>query len=451
MRILKISAGLSPKRSGGVPAYVAEVREELSHRGHHVAYLDTDYQDESRKARIVRSNSAADDFAFYNSGAQPPWGKFRCSPLSDIRATKQTAECLLQFVEREKPDCIHFHELICFPMELVSRLKSSGWKLIFTPQDYFGICPAVKLFLPSLNTCTLEVNDLQCHRCIRHFAPGRVSPYYRRYRSFIDEFPLPAAGAFLRKIDTFLGRIIRPFVETAGPYKARRVAAIKHLESFDRILCMSKAQEQLLRNAVGPLRNIHQTYLARKTYGDPAVVLRSHAAEERLRFVALNVFEATKGLDILLREFSELRKEFSSVELHIYGGADPGQLGVVWHKAYSSADLNSIAAISDVLIIPSIWEETYGYVGPEMLTRGVPLIVSSAGGMKEYVIHGYNGLIFEPRLPGSLKECMKSVATQTELLTRLKANAPLSQKGIATFEQHVNELEYIYSEVCASK
>jgi glycosyltransferase involved in cell wall biosynthesis len=103
----------------------------------------------------------------------------------------------------------------------------------------------------------------------------------------------------------------------------------------------------------------------------------------------------------------------------------------------------------DVGVIPSIWAETYGYVGPEMLTRGMPLIVSSAGAMKEYVTSGFNGLVFDPDKPGNLRDCMKLVATDEILLAKLRANVPASEEGLISFSRHVDEMEAVYQELAA--
>lgn len=82
-----------------------------------------------------------------------------------------------------------------------------------------------------------------------------------------------------------------------------------------------------------------------------------------------------------------------------------------------------------------------------MLTRGVPVIASTAGAMREYVIPYVNGLHFDPAVPGQLKAAMEAVASDRELLKKLKLNASKSEQGIVRFDDHVNEMESIYAEV----
>lgn len=445
MKILKISAGLMPKRSGGVPAYVTELRDELLQRGHQVVYLDTYNQDGARNPQIVQTSSAPDDFAFYNSGALPPWGKFRCAPTSDIRASRQTEKCFMDFVTTVRPDVIHFHELLCFPMELVPRLRSAGYKLLFTTQDYFSVCPTIKLFLPSLHSCTVGADEIRCDRCVRHFTTGRVSPFYRRNQRWIEKLP-PILAVMLRRSDTLCGRIVRPFLPTRQGYRLRRLGALKCLQAFDLILCMSRAQHELMQRIAGPLPNMRQIYLSRQTYGE-GIQGGASKTDGKTRFVALNLNEVSKGRDLLLKEFAELRVELDSVELHMYGEPADNQPGVFFHGTYAASDLKSILASMDAGIVPSIWEEAYGYVGPEMLTHGLPVIASAAGAMKEYVIPGVNGLIFDSSKAGSLKGYMKMLAMDKTLLSKLRANASLSKIGIIYFARHVDQIEAIYHEV----
>jgi glycosyltransferase involved in cell wall biosynthesis len=169
------------------------------------------------------------------------------------------------------------------------------------------------------------------------------------------------------------------------------------------------------------------------------------------RFVALNINQVEKGRDLLLSEFQSLHEDMKNVELHLFGDSEDRQLpGVVCHGSYKIREMDAILSRMDVGIIPSIWPESYAYVGPEMLTRGVPLIVSTAGAMQEYIIPNVNGLLFDLKVPGQLKTAMRSVANDPELLKRLKINAAIRTQGIVRFDDHVNEMEAIYAEVVGS-
>ena len=283
---------------------------------------------------------------------------------------------------------------------------------------------------------------------MRKSSSARVSLFYHRNHQVIEKLP-GFLSTFVRRLDTLCGRIVFRGMHTSAAYRIRRLEALVHLRAFDLILCISRAQQELMEEIAGPMPNLRQIYLSRQTYGHSPRAVRGANANQPIRFVSLNVSEVSKGRDLLLREFAELRKEMNSVELHIYGGPKVDQPGVISCKGYTTADLESISASMDVGVIPSIWAETYGYVGPEMLTRGMPLIVSSAGAMKEYVTSGFNGLVFDPDKPGNLRDCMKLVATDEILLAKLRANVPASEEGLISFSRHVDEMEAVYQELAA--
>ena len=53
------------------------------------------------------------------------------------------------------------------------------------------------------------------------------------------------------------------------------------------------------------------------------------------------------------------------------------------HGAYQRQDLSTIFERSDVVVMPSLWQEVYGLIAREALCYGLPLIVSNAGGLAD--------------------------------------------------------------------
>ena len=58
---------------------------------------------------------------------------------------------------------------------------------------------------------------------------------------------------------------------------------------------------------------------------------------------------------------------------------------IIEHERYSYNQLASIFDETDVLIAPSIWNETFGYTVLEALSFGVPVIISGTVGAKDII------------------------------------------------------------------
>lgn len=60
-------------------------------------------------------------------------------------------------------------------------------------------------------------------------------------------------------------------------------------------------------------------------------------------------------------------------------------------------DMRSLYATCKILLVPSIWEETYGRVATEAQASGIPVIASTRGGLPESV--GTGGILIDPESP----------------------------------------------------
>ena len=50
-------------------------------------------------------------------------------------------------------------------------------------------------------------------------------------------------------------------------------------------------------------------------------------------------------------------------------------------------------ASTDVVVMPSLWPEPFGLVGPEANRRGVPVVAFATGGIPEWLHDGVNGCL----------------------------------------------------------
>jgi glycosyltransferase involved in cell wall biosynthesis len=108
---------------------------------------------------------------------------------------------------------------------------------------------------------------------------------------------------------------------------------------------------------------------------------------------------------------------------YLQGSADPG-LGLViagggplgdevgaWAASRPSVTLKGTLSPQDcaavisqarAVVLPSVWEETFGLVAVEAMAAGVPPVAAGHGSFAELITHGVDGVLFTPGDPAAL-------------------------------------------------
>ncbi|WP_275399778.1 glycosyltransferase family 4 protein, partial [Enterococcus faecium] len=115
----------------------------------------------------------------------------------------------------------------------------------------------------------------------------------------------------------------------------------------------------------------------------------------------------TKGWDILIHSFNDLVKIIPDLHLVMVGNGPQEKQALELIQRLGLEDkierkdllpqeeLASIYSSLDLFIFPSKASESLGLVGLEAMACGVPVVGTNYGGIKTYVISGYNGYLFE--------------------------------------------------------
>ena len=129
------------------------------------------------------------------------------------------------------------------------------------------------------------------------------------------------------------------------------------------------------------------------------------------RFVFLSQVKKEKGVEYLLKSFSQLD---SSYHIDIYGplvGVNADRLDTE-HSSYkgsvSPENVCSVLSTYDVLILPTYWKnEGYPGIIIEAFSVGIPVIATTVGGIHEIVKDKYNGLLVPPKDVEALCDAIK--------------------------------------------
>jgi glycosyltransferase involved in cell wall biosynthesis len=163
--------------------------------------------------------------------------------------------------------------------------------------------------------------------------------------------------------------------------------------------------------------------------------------------------EKHKGIHCLIEAVREL--DLHSVRLHVAGeGSERAGLErvardderIVIYGFLGPDKLRELYSMADVAVVPSIVDESFGLVIPEYYRNGIPVLGSWAGALPELISDGYNGFLFQPGDVAALATLLRTLSSNSKLLTELSTNA---RKSASAFDLrvHLRKLEAIYTEV----
>jgi glycosyltransferase involved in cell wall biosynthesis len=106
----------------------------------------------------------------------------------------------------------------------------------------------------------------------------------------------------------------------------------------------------------------------------------------------------------------------------------------------------------DVGMVLSLWEEAYGYVGPEFLAKGIPVIGNAIGGIVEYTRDGETGWLNRSRSAEELARIMLELVERPDLVVEMAERVRAARDQIVKpFARHADEMEAIYTELACSR
>jgi glycosyltransferase involved in cell wall biosynthesis len=119
---------------------------------------------------------------------------------------------------------------------------------------------------------------------------------------------------------------------------------------------------------------------------------------------------------------------------------------------YDRFELDRLLADVDVGIMPSVWEEAYGFAGLELLAKGIPVVANRIGGIVDYVREGETGWLNDScsaeGMAAILTRLLEDPGQVAEMSRRVLAARAGLVKPLAA---HALEMEGIYREAIAAR
>ena len=150
-----------------------------------------------------------------------------------------------------------------------------------------------------------------------------------------------------------------------------------------------------------------------------------------------------KGLPLLISTLESIGKS-DSWDLAIWGGGvgKHSSLPIYYKGKFDASNIANVYHTMDVLVVPSIWKETFSLVTLEALSYGVPVIVSDNVGAQD-IVKEYNPR-FVYHSEDELKCLLKEILKDRSLLQNFNQKI-LDRTWKHGMEEHAKEIvEGIY-------
>jgi glycosyltransferase involved in cell wall biosynthesis len=319
-------------------------------------------------------------------------------------------------LEAFRPDAIYVHKLA--DLEVLEALLGSMTPLVRMVHDH----------------------DLYCMRSYKY-------NYFTRQvcERAVSPFCVFPCGGFLAR--DHQGRFPVKWISYSS-----KVRELELNREFD---CMVVAthfmKQELVRNSFDPDRiEIHPPV---PRPGDPS---HTSTFTDRNLIIYAGQIVRGKGVDVLLESLARLNVPF---ECFIFGDGNhrsfcedlSGELGLagrVHFKGYvSQEELKLHYHEASLAVVSSVWPEPFGAVGLEGMSHGLPVVAFDAGGIKEWLINGYNGYRVPWMDRAAFAARVEELLTNKTLARRMGEQGRRMVEECYEFHDYIDGLEGLFARV----
>lgn len=469
--------GFRPWRAGGLIAYAEDLMSAQVRRGHAVAYFfsgrhypfpRTPRLKAWRRGGVAMYEALNAPIVFgAEHGTRAPEHDL-CDPWLE--------DAFARVLRERRPDVVHVQELAGLPSSLLEHAARAGVPVLMTLQDYLPLCATMRLYDSAGDVCLRRDVGADC-AVNNAGAPAGAGPLISRTLHFELQRAKRAVPAVRRlsfaparpAVDaavaaaTRLARRDRPPGPAPAPharpgaYQRRREVNVERLRRVDALVAQSHRVEEIYRRLGVDGDNLRTLTL---TLGHlERLRPRTLTAPPRpVTFAAIDACAApSKGLDVVLDALRRLSAAGADggFRLLVLGHVAPDahaelarHPSVTLHGVFAPGDLDAILDGVDVGLVPSVWEEAYGFVGMEFLAKGIPLIANRIGGIVDYARPGETAWLNDSRTGEGLAELMLAAIRAPERVVELHRSVVARRTDLVKgMDEHAAEMDALYGEL----
>lgn len=451
MRIMHYVFGIPPVRTGGLIKYAIDLAEQQALSNQMVKIIYPGHFNNKREETYIKYGKIKNKVSYYEiiNPLPVPMGKGILDTEIFVKEVKNSN--FKEFFEKENIDILHVHSMMGLNKEFLETAKNMGVTIFFTSHDYFGICPKVDLLQNDGRQC----NDNQwntCAECCSEAYPYKrmvkeQSKWYKYYKqSKIIEY--------LKK-NKWLFNIVQERKNSTSKTNAKAVLNSKNVD-YSRLknyyIEMFRLIDVFHFNSVTAM----EQYRKRIEIKDYKIINISHKGIENnkqfkeygkiIRIGYLGICSEHKGVFVLMEALKKLYDEGKdNFLLNVYFDERPVDYPFVKYLPhYKYKDILRVMKENDLIVVPSRWSETYGFVVLEALSYGVPVIVSDNVGAKDLLgIDGEFGIITGAD-KASIKKSIEGIIDDVSVLKEINKNI-VEKFKVVNFGEHAKEILNMYN------
>lgn len=457
MRILLVTHLYPPRHRAGVEQYTFGLANGLA-RGDEVFVATTEKVPSlpTGTLRTVQKDAGVTVCEFVNN--------HDFSSREETYRNPAMEEALLELVREQRIDVVHFQHLMYWSAGLVAHLRSKGKVVFLTLHDYWLMCGRMGQLRHPSGTLCLEAEESMCSQCLAshpYGQPERAIRWIQRLTAFRRWTGVPLDGVIrgLRRLEQLFagsaaerGPAGAESPLPASDYKDRRSAFLTAASEANAVYVPTRTFQKAFIDWGLPKDHVIHVAQGRdhSPYKDVSHTPRNDGP---LRVAFLGQVAAHKGVLELIRAVKQL--DPALIQLRIVGpcvggSSYPSQCrreisehaNIVLETAVAAAEIPGILANTDVLAVPSLWNECSPLTIQEAFMAGVPVIASEIGGMQEMIDHEVSGLLVAPGDVDGLAQALRRLQADEPLRVKLSKGVP----EVCSLDDHIKELRGFYSE-----
>lgn len=373
MKILFINTLYPPYIGGGAEIILKSIVDGMAAKGHDVSVLTTGpkpgiHEDDVEGIRVWRAG--VHNLYWHHQKHKPSRWQRALWHLRDSN-NPVMGDVVENVVRKVKPDLVACHNLTGFSIATWSAVSRVGVPILHTLHDLYNLCPQSNMF------CCGHSCQKQCITC-------------KLLRLHHARLSMSVSGVI--GVSQF---VLQQHLDY-GFFPHAKIKKVIHNARF-----MKTCSCQGL------------------------------AASDVVTFGFIGALAPAKGVELLIRAFTRINAGRKAKLLIAGTGSEPYQSELMSHQSnhisflgYTNPD--ELFSKIDVLVVPSIWNDTLPGVVFESFAFGVPVIGSRRGGIPEMIQENVSGYLFDPDNQDELERIMSGIIEDKSPLDTMRSNAQVS-------------------------